>query len=134
MRGHKVIKVGIDDGKKIKVTQPVGAEISIIMDGETVGTKYLTENVTRVKPGVILKPSHSHKDIEEIIHVLGGKGEVWIESHTCKIKKGDSVLFPANSRHTVRNTGTVMLVLLCFFSSPQFRKEGSYLTHGNDVF
>lgn len=128
-----IVKVGLNEGKRMPARYPVGAEISILIDGETAGTTYLTELVTKVKPRVTLKPSHSHKDIEEIIYVLEGKGEVWIEGHTCKIKKGDSVLFPANSRHTVRNTGTVMLVLLCLFSSPQYRKEGAYLTHESDV-
>ena len=129
-----IVKTGLNEGKKMPVKYPAGAEISILIDGETKGTAYLTEIVTKVKPGVTLKPSHYHKDIEEIVYVLEGEGDVWIDGSICKIKQGDSVLFPANSRHTVRNTGTVALVLLCFFSSPQYRKKGSYITHESDVF
>ena len=128
-----VVKVSLCEGKKIKATHPVGAEISIIMDGETTGTQYLTENMTRVNPGVTLKPCHSHLDIEEIVYVINGKGEAWVDGSTRKIRKGDSVLYPPNSKHTVRNTGKSTLTLLCFFSSPQFRKKGAYITHGDSV-
>ena len=65
---------------------------SMIMDGET-GTVCLSKNVTRVKPGVTLRPCHSHRDIEEIVYVIDGKGEVWIE---------DSKLLDRESRPVFR--------------------------------
>jgi len=127
--GIMIVKMGLSEGKKMSVKHPVEVDISIMMDGETVGTKYLTENITRLKPGLTLKPPHSHKDIEEITYVIEGEGEAWIEGETCKIKKGDSVLWPSNSIHTVRNAGSGTLVLLCIFSTPYYRKKGAYLTH-----
>ncbi len=129
----KIFKVGLKEGKKISVKHPVGVDISMMMDGETAGTEYLTENITRIEPGLTLRPPHSHKNIEEIIYVIEGEGEAWIEGETCKIKKGDSLLWPANSIHTVRNTGDSTLVLLCVFSTPHYRKEGAYLTHESVV-
>ena len=134
MSAQEIVKVGLNEGKKIKVKAPAGANISIIMDGETGGTSCLTENMTIIHPGITLQPSHSHIDIEEIVFVLEGEGEVWVEGKTCKIRKGDSVLFPANSKHTTRNTGTEPLALLCFFSTPQYRKEGAYGKHDNISF
>ncbi len=125
----KIFKVGLKEGKKIDVKKPVGVHISIMMDGKTGGTKYLTENITRIEPGLTLRPPHSHKNIEEIIYVIEGQGEAWIEGETCKIKKGDSLLWPVDSIHTVRNTGDSTLVLLCIFSTPQYREKGAYLTH-----
>ena len=131
---RQIVKVGLDEGKKIRVKDPVGADISIIMDSETVGTRCLTENVTRVKPGVILQPCHSHRDIEEIIYVIEGQGEVLLDEKTCRVEMGDSVLFPCNSKHTVKNKGEDTLVLLCFFSSPHYRRKGTYITHEEVTF
>ncbi len=74
-----IVKVGPNEGREIEVKHPAGVDINIVMDGKTAGTKYLTENVTRIKPGLTLKPAHSHKDIEEISYVLKGEGQVWIE-------------------------------------------------------
>ena len=129
----KINKVGLSEGKKLDVRYPIGVDITIMMDGDTGGTKYLTENITRIKPGLTLSPPHSHKDIEEITYVIEGTGEVWIDGKTCEIKKGDSLLWPVNSRHTVRNTGQDTLVLLCLFSTPNYRKEGAYLRHEDEV-
>jgi len=129
----EIIKVNINEGKKKVVKYPSGVNLSILMDGDREGTNYLSEIVVKVEPGVLLKPCHSHKDIEEIIYVVKGRGKVWIEGETCEISEGDSVLFPANSKHTVKNTGKSALVLLCFFSSPNYRKKGLYLTYENVV-
>jgi len=129
MSNPKIIKVALNDARRLNVTKPVGAEISMIIDGETSGATYLSENITRVQPGVTLKPVHSHVDIEEVVFVLEGEGEAWVDGATCKIEKGDSVLYPPNSKHTVTNTGTGTLSLLCFFSDPKYRKDGAYLTH-----
>ena len=123
-----IVKAGLYQGKEIK-KHPVKVDFSILMDETTGGTKCMTEVVTRIRPSLTLKPSHSHKDIEEIIYILEGKGAVWVDNEVCEVEKGDSVLFPANSKHTTKNTGNSPLVLLCFFSSPNYRKEGRYLTH-----
>ena len=129
MTTQKIVKVGRNEGKKMIVKNLPGADITMIIDGQTAGSKYLSESITKIQPGVTLTPSHSHKDIEEIIYVLEGQGQVWIEGQSCDIKKGDSVLFPASSIHTTRNTGTDELILLCLFSTPQYRKEGAYCRH-----
>lgn len=123
-----VVKVNINEGKKIE-KHPVKVNFSILMDETTGGTECMSEVITRIRPGLTLKPSHSHKDIEEIIYVLEGKGAVWVDGEICEIQKGDSVLFPANSKHTTKNMGNNTLVLLCFFSSPNYRKQGCYITH-----
>jgi len=54
-----IVKVGLNEGKKISVKYPVEVDISIMMDKETKGTKYLTENITRIKLGLTLTPSFS---------------------------------------------------------------------------
>ena len=127
-----IYKVSMNEGTKLDVKYPIGVDITIMMDGETGGTRYLTENITRIKPGLTLRPAHSHKDIEEITYVVEGEGEVWIEGETSKIKKGDSILWPVNAKHTVRNTGKEALVLLCVFSTPHYRKEGAYIKHEDE--
>ena len=130
----KIVKVNILGGKKQSVKYPIGVDLSILMNKNTVGTKYLTEIITRVRPGLLLKPCHSHKDIEEIVYVVKGKGKAWIDGEVCEVSEGDSLLFPANSKHMVKNTGKITLELLCFFSSPDYRKKGLYITHEDIIF
>jgi len=61
---------------------------------------------------------HLHRGFEEVIYVLAGEGTTCAESGELPIKPGDIVLIPAGEKHMTRNTGSVPLVLLCFFPVP----------------
>jgi mannose-6-phosphate isomerase-like protein (cupin superfamily) len=61
---------------------------------------------------------HLHREFEECIYVLSGEGRTLAESGEIAIKPGDIVLIPAGEKHMTRNTGSVPLVLLCFFPVP----------------
>ena len=61
---------------------------------------------------------HLHREFEECIYVLSGEGRTLAESGEMAIKPGDVVLIPPGEKHMTRNTGSVPLVLLCFFPVP----------------
>ena len=44
--------------------------------------------------GSVVRPLHSHKDIEEVILILDGQGEAWIDGEMVSFRKGDAVFFP----------------------------------------
>lgn len=58
---------------------------------------------------------HSHRDSEECIYVLQGRGITHAESGDYALEPGDVILIPAGEKHMTSNTGTQTLVLLCFF-------------------
>jgi len=61
---------------------------------------------------------HLHREFEECIYVLSGEGRTLAESGEMAVKPGDIVLIPPGEKHMTRNTGSVPLVLLCFFPVP----------------
>ena len=61
---------------------------------------------------------HVHHGFEECIYVLSGQGTTVAESGEIPIAAGDIVLIPAGEKHMTRNTGSVPLILLCFFPVP----------------
>jgi mannose-6-phosphate isomerase-like protein (cupin superfamily) len=61
---------------------------------------------------------HLHREFEECIYVLSGEGTTHAESGEIAIRPGDIVLIPPGEKHMTRNTGSVPLVLLCFFPVP----------------
>ena len=75
---------------------------------------------------------HAHRDIEEIILILDGEGEAWVDGDRAFFRKGDAVLFPANSRHQVRNTGESPLRTASIFSAPT--KPDDYIVYADDAF
>jgi mannose-6-phosphate isomerase-like protein (cupin superfamily) len=67
------------------------------------------------QPGETLRGPHKHRDFEECIYVLSGEGATHADSGVYPLKAGDAILVPAGEAHMTRNTGSVPLVLLCFF-------------------
>ena len=61
---------------------------------------------------------HVHHGFEECIYVLSGEGCTLTANARHHVRKGDTVLIPADEPHVTRNTGTTPLVLLCFFPAP----------------
>ena len=70
------------------------------------------------RPGDKPRGPHLHREFEECIYVLSGKGTTHAESGEIAVKPGDIVLIPPGEKHMTRNTGSVPLVLLCFFPVP----------------
>ena len=70
------------------------------------------------RPGDKPRGPHLHREFEECIYVLSGEGTTHAESGEIAVKPGDIVLIPPGEKHMTRNTGSVPLVLLCFFPVP----------------
>lgn len=54
-------------------------------------------------------PTHTHLDTEELIVVLAGVAEVWVEDGRAVLAAGDSVLVRPHSWHGFRNSGDTEL-------------------------
>ena len=49
-------------------------------------------------------PTHLHA-VEEILTVMEGQAEIWIEDRRMAVASGQSVVIPAGRKHGFRNTG-----------------------------
>ena len=109
-----------------------GRDLRWIVTEETVGAKQMAIAVMRCFPNAVVKPLHSHKDIEEVIYILEGEGQVWIDGELVNFAQGEAVFFPANSKHQVRNTADRMLVTLSIFSQPT--SPDQYISYPENMF
>lgn len=62
-------------------------------------------------------PTHTHFDVEELITVVEGQAEVWIDDSRETVSAGDSVLLPPHTQHGFRNVGTSTLHLFAIFGA-----------------
>jgi quercetin dioxygenase-like cupin family protein len=111
----------------IPAQQLPGRELQWLVTPETIGAENISMAVMDCPPGSTVRPLHSHRDIEEILYILEGQGEAWVDGEVAPFKQGDAVLFPANSKHMVRNTGTTSLRTCSIFSPPT--TPDSYALH-----
>lgn len=70
---------------------------------------------------------HSHRGMEEVIYVQQGSGKAWVNGEVTAIRRGDTLLIPAGTRHMMINTGRRALSLLCAFSAAD--PENRYREH-----
>jgi mannose-6-phosphate isomerase-like protein (cupin superfamily) len=68
-------------------------------------------------------PTHLHA-VEEVLTVLEGQAEFWIEHEREAVSAGQSVIVPAGHHHGFRNTGAAALHVQSTLAAPIF--EASY--------
>jgi mannose-6-phosphate isomerase-like protein (cupin superfamily) len=68
-------------------------------------------------------PTHLHA-VEEILHVLAGRAEIWIDDKRVTLADGQLVIVPAGRKHGFNNVGTGVLHIRSTLASPVF--EAAY--------
>jgi quercetin dioxygenase-like cupin family protein len=82
------------------------------------GTSKLIINESWNEKG-IGAPTHMHPDgLEEIIMVLEGTAEFWVDGTHDTLTAGDLIILPPYSHHGFKNVGDDILHILAVFSSP----------------
>ena len=92
---------------------------------QNMGTQHIGLCILQCPVGQAARPLHGHRDTEEVLFILQGQGEAYVDGEIAPFQAGDAVLFPANSKHMIRNTGAEVLRTVCVFSPPT--STASYL-------
>lgn len=112
----------IDDilaANPLKATEK--AQIINVAQDDTV-----TVNVARTREGAGLKP-HIHKTHDEMIYIIKGTGQMFINGKWIDVKPGTVHFNPMNKVHTTRNTGKEDLVLLSIFTPAMKEPDRHYV-------
>lgn len=109
-----------------------GRDLRWIISEKTVGAEQLSIAVMHCFPHAVVKPLHAHRGIEEVIYIVQGQGQAWIDGEIVDFKGGDAVFFPANSKHQVRNTGDETLITASIFS--KVTSSDDYILYGESMF
>ena len=68
-------------------------------------------------------PTHLHA-VEEVLHVLDGEADVWVEEAHVTLAAGELILVPAGRKHGFSNSGLATLHIRSTLASPVF--EAAY--------
>ncbi|HLR33535.1 MAG TPA: cupin domain-containing protein [Fodinibius sp.] len=61
-------------------------------------------------------PFHRHPDMEEIIYVLSGRAEQWLEDEKKVLERNEAAFIPENMVHATYNVGEEPLIFLAILS------------------
>lgn len=95
-----------------------GRFIRWIADEKTMQPQYLSSCVIRVLPGETVQPAHSHPEGEELIYIVSGTGQAWVDGEIQPMRTGTAVLFEQGQVHMIRNIGDEEMKVVCFFAPP----------------
>lgn len=109
-----------------------GRYIRWIADDTTLQPKYLSSCVIRVQPGETVRPAHAHPNGEELIYIMTGTGQVYVDGEIQPLRPGTTVLFTQGCVHQVRNSGDEEMKVVCFFAPPTSLDD--YEMHENEGF
>lgn len=118
LRGIWIMPTKIVNLGDVEVTELPGRNMRLAVNKKMLGTEKFSGGVIYIEPRGIVKPCHAHLESEEIIFIMKGKGEVWIDNELSTIRNGDFVLFPVGSKHMLRNNGNQVMQVLFMFSPP----------------
>jgi mannose-6-phosphate isomerase-like protein (cupin superfamily) len=62
-------------------------------------------------------PTHWHP-VEEVLTVISGKAEMWLDDEPAVLTAGQSLIVPAHRRHGFRNVGTDTLHIQAVVAAP----------------
>lgn len=68
-------------------------------------------------------PVHEHA-VEEVLEVIAGKAEIWLDDETLTVTANQSVLIPRGAKHGFRNIGDEVLHVRATLAAAVF--EASY--------
>lgn len=88
----------------------------IVSKDDGLDSEFCSCCIMRVAPGQTVKPAHSHPDGEELIYVIKGNGNVYVDGLIRPINEGTAVLFERGSVHIVRNSYDGEMKVICFFA------------------
>ena len=74
--------------------------------------------ISRIPPGKVLCPYHSHSAQWEFYHVIAGCGTVRDQDGNTAVEPGDAFLFKPGEAHQIRNDGTEDLVFYVVADNP----------------
>ena len=90
---------------------PHGSEIRPLIDRTTSSINQCSLAEETLPPGASVTPHH-HEVIEEIYYIIEGEGVMKIDDEERKVGEGDAIYIPRFSRHTLTNTGEVLMKIL----------------------
>ncbi|HET6418936.1 MAG TPA: cupin domain-containing protein [Geobacteraceae bacterium] len=96
----------------------------VLVDKETVGADDITFAYCKFEAGTSLHRKHIHRDAEEVIHILAGKGISGIGDTEMEMRRGDTMFIPRGEVHWFHNPFDEPVEMLFIYTRPSLKSAG----------
>jgi len=116
--------LGLADGRNEPIKDLDNAKRIVLVDQDTVGAEDLTFAYCRFEAKTSTHKKHVHKDAEEVIYILSGKGISGIGEIEEEMSQGDTMFVPRGAVHWFYNPFDEPVEMLFVYTRPSLKSAG----------
>jgi len=114
----KIKVIRFDNGNKVELGKGSFSNLILTASNLNESNKNML-GYSVFKPGIDTKQK-IHVDAEELAYVVSGSGKITVGNELISFSSGDSLFIPPGVPHGVRNDGDGDIIMVFFFSSPEY--------------
>ena len=116
--------LGITDGRNEPIKDLENAKRVVLVDKDTVGAEDITFAYCRFEAETSSHKKHIHKDAEEVIYILSGRGISGVGDTEVEMKQGDTMFVPRGAVHWFYNPSPEPVEMIFVYTRPSLKSAG----------
>jgi quercetin dioxygenase-like cupin family protein len=116
--------LGLRDGRNEPIKDLDNATRVVLVDEGTVGAEDITFAHCRFEAKTSLHKKHVHKDAEEVIYILSGKGLSGLGETEVEMHQGDTMFVPRGAVHWFYNPFDEPVEMIFVYTRPSLKSAG----------
>lgn len=114
----------LKDGRNEPIKDLDNATRVVLVDKDTVGAEDITFAYCKFESKTAIHKKHIHKDAEEVIYILSGRGMNGLGDTEIEMVKGDTMFIPRGAVHWFYNPFEEPVEMLFIYTRPSLKSAG----------
>lgn len=115
------------DGRNEPIKDLDNAKRIVIVDKDTVGAEDITFAYCRFEANTSTHKKHIHKDAEEVIYILSGRGVSGLDDTEVEMVQGDTMFVPRGAVHWFYNPFDEPVEMIFVYTRPSLKSAGYHI-------
>jgi len=124
MDQNKKYLVPLENGRNEPIKDLDNATRIVLIDKDTVGAEDVTFAHCKFEAKTSLHKKHIHKNAEEVIYILSGRGISGIGNTEMEMGKGDTMFVPRGAEHWFYNPFDEPVEMIFIYTRPSLKMAG----------
>jgi quercetin dioxygenase-like cupin family protein len=116
--------LGLEDGRDEPIRDLDNAKRIVLVDKDTVGAEDITFAYCKFEAKTSAHKKHVHKDAEEVIYILKGRGISGLVDSELEMNQGDTMFVPRGAVHWFYNPFEEPVEMIFIYTKPSLKSAG----------
>lgn len=116
--------LGLADGRNEPIKDLDNAKRVVLVDKDTVGAEDITFAYCKFEAKTATHKKHIHKDAEEVIYILSGRGISGLDETEVEMAQGDTMFVPRGAVHWFYNPFDEPVEMIFVYTRPSLKSAG----------